>query len=196
MRRPVLSAHLSLVIQLTTACRHSVLLFPIPWFRWQTLPLPTVWKFSSRQCQDVVSCARNAEKETWCTLGCVKRTLNLRYSVRSGYVTLLTLVVCRGLHCTMQLVLAVTWCVDHQCSLSSGFRSWTLNGWVMMGFCIWWGTVAYVACAQVCGYFYTVRGCFYTGRAFQALNKVTQATEIFRTWLLHRRFELPTVCRQ
>lgn len=29
-----------------------------------------------------------------------------------------------------------------------------------------------VACPQVCGYFYTVKGCFYTGKSFQALNKV------------------------
>lgn len=53
-----------------------------------------------------------------------------------------------------------------------------------------------VARPQVCGYFYTARGSFYTVRTPQALNKVTGATKTSRSWLLQHDFELPTVWRQ
>lgn len=60
-----------------------------------------------------------------------------------------------------------------------------------MGFCIWWELLLMVACPQVCGYFYTVKCYFYTGRAPQSLNKVTWAMKPFKTWLLQQDFELP-----
>lgn len=53
-----------------------------------------------------------------------------------------------------------------------------------------------VVCPRVYSYVYTVRGCFYTERAFQTLNKVTWATETSRSWLLQHALVPLIVCGQ